>query len=82
MPRLFGTDGARGLANADITPELALGLSLSAAREVLSGEEVSPRALTTHSSEDPERNTRPHAIVGRDPRASGCLLYTSPSPRD
>ena len=74
MPRLFGTDGARGLANADITPELALGLSLSAAREVLSGEEVSPRALTTHSSEDPERNTRPHAIVGRDPRASGEFL--------
>ena len=30
-PRLFGTDGVRGLANADLTPELALALSLSAA---------------------------------------------------
>jgi phosphoglucosamine mutase len=34
--RLFGTDGVRGLANADLTPELALALSLSAAR-VLGG---------------------------------------------
>lgn len=32
MPRLFGTDGVRGLANADLTPELALGLATSAAR--------------------------------------------------
>ena len=32
MGRLFGTDGVRGLANADLTPELALGLSAAAAR--------------------------------------------------
>ena len=32
MPRLFGTDGVRGLANADLTPELALSLASSAAR--------------------------------------------------
>ncbi|HVF05198.1 MAG TPA: phosphoglucosamine mutase [Frankiaceae bacterium] len=32
MARLFGTDGVRGLANADLTPELALALSASAAR--------------------------------------------------
>ena len=25
--RLFGTDGVRGLANADLTPELALGIA-------------------------------------------------------
>jgi phosphoglucosamine mutase len=30
--RLFGTDGVRGLANADLTPELALSLAVSAAR--------------------------------------------------
>ncbi|WP_462417054.1 phosphoglucosamine mutase [Kytococcus sp. Marseille-QA3725] len=76
MPRLFGTDGARGLANADITPELALGLSLSAAREVLadSGDEVGPSLPTSTAAEDPEQTLRPHAIVGRDPRASGELL--------
>ena len=32
MGRLFGTDGVRGLANADLTPELALTLAASAAR--------------------------------------------------
>lgn len=32
MARLFGTDGVRGLANADLTPELALALASSAAR--------------------------------------------------
>ncbi len=32
MPRLFGTDGVRGLANADLTPGLALRLATSAAR--------------------------------------------------
>lgn len=73
MPRLFGTDGARGLANADITPELVLGLSVSAAREVLADAE-NVAAQAAHTSEDPERSTRPHAIVGRDPRASGELL--------
>jgi phosphoglucosamine mutase len=32
VPRLFGTDGVRGVANADLTPELALALAASAAR--------------------------------------------------
>ena len=32
MPRLFGTDGVRGLANADLTPELSFDLSAAAAR--------------------------------------------------
>ena len=31
MPRLFGTDGVRGLANRDVTVELALGLAQAAA---------------------------------------------------
>ena len=32
MARLFGTDGVRGLANGDITADLALRLAMSAAR--------------------------------------------------
>ncbi|MFD1045557.1 hypothetical protein ACFQ1S_08190 [Kibdelosporangium lantanae] len=32
MARLFGTDGVRGLANVDLTPELALSVAASAAR--------------------------------------------------
>ena len=31
MARLFGTDGVRGLANRDLTVELALGIAQSAA---------------------------------------------------
>ncbi|AOS65761.1 phosphoglucosamine mutase [Actinoalloteichus hymeniacidonis] len=58
MARLFGTDGVRGLANADLSPELALSLA-SAAAEVLS----------EHSE-----SRRPVAVVGRDPRASGEML--------
>ncbi len=34
MGRLFGTDGVRGLANADLTPELATALAAAAARVV------------------------------------------------
>lgn len=60
MGRLFGTDGVRGLANRDVTAELALDLSVAAAhvlgqRGVFSGH-------------------RPKAVVGRDPRASGEFL--------
>ncbi|MGX2996763.1 phosphoglucosamine mutase [Streptomyces sp. JNUCC 64] len=60
MGRLFGTDGVRGVANADLTAELALGLSVAAA-DVL-GEAGS---FEGH---------RPVAVVGRDPRASGEFL--------
>jgi phosphoglucosamine mutase len=58
MPRLFGTDGVRGLANSDLTPELALAVSGAAARV------LADRGL----------GHRPVAIVGRDPRASGEML--------
>ncbi|ATY09422.1 phosphoglucosamine mutase [Amycolatopsis sp. AA4] len=58
MARLFGTDGVRGLANADLSPELALSVAASAAR-----------VLAAH-----DRSHRPVAVVGRDPRASGEML--------
>ncbi len=58
MARLFGTDGVRGLANEELTPELALSLAASAAR-----------VLAAH-----DRSHRPVAVVGRDPRASGEML--------
>jgi phosphoglucosamine mutase len=38
MPRLFGTDGVRGIANADLTPELAFRLG-EAAGTLLRGED-------------------------------------------
>ena len=60
MARLFGTDGVRGLANADLTAELALDLSVAAAH-VLSDIGL----FAGH---------RPTAIVGRDTRVSGEFL--------
>ena len=60
MGRLFGTDGVRGVANADLTAELALELSVAAA-QVLGEAGI----FSGH---------RPRALVGRDPRASGEFL--------
>ena len=41
MGRMFGTDGVRGVANQDVTAELALGLSVAAARVLVEAGEVS-----------------------------------------
>ncbi|MDN5766425.1 MAG: phosphoglucosamine mutase [Humibacillus sp.] len=60
MARLFGTDGVRGLANQDITAELALDLSVAAAHVLAEVGEFNGH--------------RPVAVVGRDPRASGEFL--------
>jgi len=60
MGRLFGTDGVRGLANRELTAELALDLSVAAAHVL--GE---TGAFAGH---------RPKAVVGRDGRASGEFL--------
>ncbi|MDN5564046.1 phosphoglucosamine mutase [Luteococcus japonicus] len=60
MARLFGTDGVRGLANKDLTAELALELSVGAAH-VLGEAGVFGQK-------------RPVALVGRDTRASGEFL--------
>ena len=37
MGRLFGTDGVRGVANRDLTPELAFQLGRAAAHVLLKG---------------------------------------------
>ncbi|MGV0782037.1 phosphoglucosamine mutase [Mycolicibacterium sp. XJ775] len=58
MGRLFGTDGVRGVANRDLTAELAVALGSAAARRL-------------GNSTGPGRRV---AVVGRDPRASGEML--------
>ena len=58
MGRLFGTDGVRGVANRNLTAELALGLGSAAARRL----------------GDSSQARRRVAVVGRDPRASGEML--------
>ena len=62
MPRIFGTDGVRGLANGHLTAELALDLSVAAARVLADRGEFEARA------------GRPLAVVGRDTRISGQFL--------
>ena len=57
---LFGTDGIRGLANIDLTAEIALDVSVAAAH-----------VLVESSS---NKDHRPTAIVGQDSRASGEFL--------
>ena len=61
VSRLFGTDGVRGLANSDLTPELALSIASSAARVL-------------YEHDDSRRRV---AVVGRDPRASGEMLESA-----
>src|SRR5919107_2996576 len=60
MARLFGTDGVRGLANADLTAALALDLSVCAAHVLADRGEF--------------EGHRPLAVVGRDTRISGQFL--------
>src|SRR6476661_8315283 len=59
-PRLFGTDGVRGLANGDLTAGLALDLSVAAAYVLADRGEF--------------EGHRPLAVVGRDTRISGQFL--------
>ncbi len=60
MARLFGTDGVRGLANRDVTAQLALSLAQAAAAVLGAG----PRAA----------GRRPRAVLARDPRISGEFI--------
>ncbi|MGC3995855.1 MAG: phosphoglucosamine mutase [Propionicimonas sp.] len=60
MARLFGTDGVRGVANLELTAEIALELSVAAAHVL-----AEAGAFGGH---------RPRALVGRDTRASGEFL--------
>jgi phosphoglucosamine mutase len=66
MPRLFGTDGVRGLANGDtVTADLALGLAQAAARVLTHGR---------HADQLRTEGRRPTAVLARDPRVSGEFI--------
>jgi phosphoglucosamine mutase len=60
---LFGTDGVRGVANVDLTAELALDLAVAAAHVLGEVGAIS--------------KIRPKAIVGQDSRASGEFLESA-----
>jgi phosphoglucosamine mutase len=65
MARLFGTDGVRGLANREITVELALALSQGAAVVLGKGRFADGRRAS---------GRRPVAVIARDPRVSGEFI--------
>ena len=59
MSRLFGTDGVRGEANLELTPELAYRMG---------------RAATLYFGEDDEEADAPVILIGRDTRISGPMF--------
>jgi phosphoglucosamine mutase len=65
MPRLFGTDGVRGLANDGLTVELALGLAQAASVVLGKGRFADGRRAS---------GRRPVAVIARDPRVSGEFI--------
>jgi phosphoglucosamine mutase len=65
MPRLFGTDGVRGLANRELTAGLALGLAQATAVVLTRGRRAQERQA---------QGRRPVAVVARDPRISGEFI--------
>lgn len=64
MPRLFGTDGVRGLANRALTSQLALDLGDAAVRVLGKGA-------------DDKTEGRRRALIGRDTRVSGDFLASA-----
>ena len=58
MGRLFGTDGVRGIANKDLTAELALQIGRAAAMVLIKECE----------------SAKPTVLIGKDTRASGDML--------
>lgn len=62
MGKYFGTDGVRGIANQELTPELAFKLG-----------RCGGYVLSQHEGED----RRPRVLVGRDTRISGQMLESA-----
>jgi phosphoglucosamine mutase len=68
MPRLFGTDGVRGLANETLTVELSLRLAQAAAVVLGKGRYADGRRAS---------GRRPVAVLARDPRISGEFIASA-----
>ena len=66
MPNMFGTDGVRGLANRDLTAQLALDLG-----------DAAVRVLGYSEAKEGQPEGRRRALVGRDTRVSGDFLASA-----
>lgn len=61
MGRLFGTDGVRGIANKDLTNELAMKIGMATATVLIKN----------------SNGEKPTVLIGKDTRASGDMLEAS-----
>ena len=61
MGRLFGTDGARGIANTELSCELALKIGRA-------------MAMALPELQQPQSGVRPQVLIGMDTRASSPML--------
>lgn len=61
MGRIFGTDGARGVANSELTCELAMQIGRAAAMVLLEN----------------SKGKRPRVLIGKDTRASSDMLESA-----
>lgn len=59
MGRLFGTDGVRGIANKDLTNDLAMKIGMAAAEILIKNR---------------DKDSKPKVMIGKDTRASGDML--------
>ncbi|MGC8863880.1 MAG: phosphoglucosamine mutase, partial [Armatimonadota bacterium] len=68
MKKLFGTDGVRGLANAELSPLIALKLGTTAAHVLIED----PSSAPERGAAPAYGRTRGRAtmLIGRDPRIS------------
>lgn len=62
MGRIFGTDGARGVANTELTCELAMQIGRAAAMVLI---------------KNSKSNSRPKVLIGMDTRASSDMLESA-----
>lgn len=62
MGRLFGTDGARGIANSELTCELAMNIGRAAAMVLLDNDDTS---------------NKPTILIGKDTRLSSDMLESA-----
>lgn len=76
MARLFGTDGVRGLANADLTPELALRLATAAAQVLTEQAKRSSVVATEAGRPAEDAQARRASAVG-----TGRFLFRPQPPR-
>ena len=71
MPRLFGTDGVRGLANGELTAALALGLAQASAAVLTHGHHADARRASGRAS-----HTASHAGLPQPARTSAMCGRT------